>query len=40
MRQKKAELKSKGINLQYTETDETVYFDDVAGIGEAKVSWT
>ena len=28
----------KGIKLQYMATDDTVFFDDVAGIGEAKVS--
>lgn len=27
----------KGIKLQYMATDDTVFFDDVAGIGEAKV---
>lgn len=28
----------KGVKLQYIAEDDTVFFDDVAGIGEAKVS--
>lgn len=28
----------KGVKLQYIAEDDTVFFDDVAGIGEAKVT--
>lgn len=34
---KAAERQLKGVKLQYTDAKETVFFDDVAGIGDAKV---
>ena len=36
IKERAAKRKMKGITLQYTE-DERVFFDDVAGIGDAKV---
>ena len=37
IKERAAKRKMKGITLQYTE-DERVFFDDVAGIGDAKVA--
>ena len=34
---KEAQRQLKGVKLQYTDIKETVFFDDVAGIGDAKV---
>lgn len=34
---KEAQRQLKGVKLQYTEAKESVFFDDVAGIGDAKV---
>lgn len=36
IKMRKAKRKMKGVNLQYV-ADRRVFFDDVAGIGEAKV---
>ena len=35
---RKAKRQMRGVKLQYTD-DDRVTFDDVAGIGESKVSW-
>ena len=37
MKLRKAQSEMKGIKLQYTEEQRVIMFDDVAGIGEAKV---
>lgn len=37
---KEAEKKLKNVKLQYTRPDETIFFEDVAGIGDAKASGT
>ena len=39
MKLRKAQSEMKGIKLQYTEEQRVIMFDDVAGIGEAKVCW-
>jgi esterase/lipase superfamily enzyme len=37
-KQKEAQRQLKNIKLMVTDKDEDVFFDDVAGIGDAKVS--
>lgn len=36
-RLRKAQSRMKGVKLQYTEEQRPIMFEDVAGIGEAKV---
>ena len=35
---REAQRKLRGVKLQYSDA-ETIFFDDVAGIGDAKVRW-
>ncbi len=37
MKLRKAQSEMKGVKLQYTDDQRVIMFDDVAGIGEAKV---